>query len=166
MRTVVIGIGNPVRSDDGVGLAVARAVRERVGDRPDVDVEELWAGGLRLVEAMAGYDRAIVIDAMVTGTSPPGTVRRLDLADLGEARNVTCVHDASLPTALALWRMGDVPVPSDITIWGIEGQDLQTLSEELTVSVSGAVAVATDAIMDELARGSHQPLSGPQRRAQ
>lgn len=150
MRTVVIGIGNPVRSDDGVGLAVARAVRERVGNRPDVDVEELWAGGLRLVEAMAGYDRAIVIDAMVTGTSPPGTVRRLDLADLGEARNVTCVHDASLPTALALWRMGDVPVPSDITIWGIEGQDLQTLSEELTLPVSGAVAIATKAIMDEL----------------
>jgi hydrogenase maturation protease len=150
MRTVIIGVGNPVRSDDGVGLAVARAIRAKVGNRPDVDVTELWAGGLRLVEAMVGYDRAIVVDAMATGKSAPGTIRRLGLPELGEAKNVTCVHDTSLPTALALWRMGEVPVPADITVWGIEGGDLETLSEQLTEPVHGAVATAANAIVNEL----------------
>jgi hydrogenase maturation protease len=150
MRTIIIGIGNPIRSDDAVGLAVARLLREQLAEEVGIDVTELWAGGLRLVEAMVGYDRAVVIDAMRTGDSPPGTVRRLTLADLGDAQNVTCVHDTSLPTALEIWRRSNVPVPEDIAIWGIEGKDLFTLSEELTESVSGAVAVAAAAILDEL----------------
>jgi hydrogenase maturation protease len=150
MRTIIIGIGNPVRSDDAVGLVVARLLRERLADDPEIDVTELWAGGLRLVEAMVGYDRAIVIDAMATGTQPPGTVRRLELAELGEAHNVTCVHDTSLPTALEIWRCSNVPVPADITVWGIEGEDLLTLGEELTSPVNTAVAVAAEAILDEL----------------
>ena len=82
MRTIIVGIGNPIRSDDSVGLVVARILRERLAGVEGIDVAELWAGGLRLVEAMAGYDRAVVIDAMATGEKPPGTVRRLTLADL------------------------------------------------------------------------------------
>jgi hydrogenase maturation protease len=150
MRTVVIGIGNPVRTDDAAGLAVARAVREGLGDMPDVDVVELWAGGLRLVEAMDGYDRAVLIDAMVSQSVPAGTVRRLTLDDLGVAKNVTCVHDTSLPTALALWRLARLPVPDDIVVWGIEGEDMQTLSEELTPTVRRAVIGTAQAILDEL----------------
>jgi hydrogenase maturation protease len=150
MRTIILGIGNPVRTDDAAGLFVARLLRERLGDCSDIDVKELWAGGLRLVEAMVGYERAVVIDAMVTGTQPPGTVRRLEPGELGETNNLTCAHDTSLPLALALWRASDVPVPTDIAVWGIEAADLATLGEELTSPVSAAVSVAAKAILDEL----------------
>jgi hydrogenase maturation protease len=150
MRTIVIGLGNPVRSDDGVGLAVARALQERLPDRSEVDVVELWAGGLRLVEAMVGYDRAVVVDAMATGQAPPGTLHHLGVLDLGRAKNITCVHDTSLPTALELWRLAEIPVPDQISIWGIEGQDLDTLGEDLTPQVLHAVDLAANAILDEL----------------
>lgn len=150
MKTVVIGVGNPVRRDDAAGLAVARRVRERLAGRSDVDVTELWAGGLRLVEAMVGYDRAVVVDAMSTGRHAPGTVCRLSLADLGSAHNLTCVHDASLPTGLEIFRQCQQPLPSDILVWGIEGADLGSLSEELSEPVQSAIAPAVEAILCEL----------------
>lgn len=139
-----------MRSDDSVGLVVAQILRERLAGVEGIDVAELWAGGLRLVEAMVGYDRAVVIDAMATGEKPPGTVRRLTLADLGATRNLTCVHDTSLPTALEIWRRSSVPVPEDIAIWGIEGRDLVTMSEKLSQPVDDAVPVVAAAILDEL----------------
>jgi hydrogenase maturation protease len=150
LRTIIIGIGNPVRSDDAVGLVVARLLRRRLGDETDVDIEEMNAGGLRLVEAMVGYDRAVVIDAMATGTQPPGSVRRLRYEELGRAHNVTCVHDTSLPSALEIWRRSNIPVPQEITVWGIEGQDMLTVSEELSGPVCEGAQVAAQAIMDEL----------------
>jgi hydrogenase maturation protease len=150
MRTIIIGIGNPIRSDDAVGLVVARILRRRLREVSNVDVEELHAGGLRLVEAMVGYDRAVVIDAMVTGTQPPGSVRRLAFEELARAHNITCVHDTSLPAALEIWRRTNIPVPNEITVWGIEGEDLMTVSEELSPTVSEGAKTAVQAILDEL----------------
>jgi hydrogenase maturation protease len=149
MRTLVIGLGNAVRSDDSAGLVVARALRERLADAPDVDVVEMWHGGLQLAEAMSGYDRAVVVDAMATGAAP-GTVRRLDPGELGAARNVTSTHDTSLPLALELWRRVGLPVPADLSVWGIEAADLDTLGEELTGPVAAAVPRAVSAILDDL----------------
>ncbi len=150
MRTIVIGMGNPVRADDGVGLAVARNLRERLGDAPDVDVVELWAGGLRLVETMSGYDKAIVVDALRTGQNAPGTIRRVPLTDLEGARTLACAHDTTLPTALEIWRRLDAPVPPEISIWGIEVENVDALSEEFTAPVAQAVPRATEAILEEL----------------
>jgi hydrogenase maturation protease len=150
VNTVIIGLGNPVRTDDGVGLAVARCLRDQLAGTDGVTVEELWAGGLRLVEAMSGYDRAVLVDALHTGDQPAGTVRRLSLSDLGGARTTTCVHDTSLPTALEIWRRLGAPLPQEISVWGIEAQDLDSFSEELTASVAQAVPRAAAAILDHL----------------
>jgi len=153
--TVVIGIGNPVRADDAVGLHVARGVRERLASggalAGAVEVEELWAGGLRLVEAMCGYDRAIVIDAMAADGVAPGSLHRLAVDDLGDCRTVTCAHDTSLPTALALCREAGASVPGNITVWGIGADDLVSLIEALTPAVAAAVPRAVDAVMGEIA---------------
>ncbi len=152
-RTVVIGVGNPVRSDDGAGLSIARAVRARLAGRPGVDVAELWAGGLRLAEAMCGYRRAIVCDALDTRTVPAGTVVRLSLADLGTTRNVNCVHDASLPAALEVLRALGAAVPEAVAVWGIEAADLETLHEGLTPAVARAVDGAAQRVLDEIDGG-------------
>ncbi len=149
MRTVIIGLGNPLRADDGVGLSVARLLGERLRGG-GVDVAELWAGGLRLVEAMTGYDRAVVVDAMSTRAVPPGSIRKLRLSDLGGSRNIACVHDTSLPTALEMWRRAGEPLPAEISIWGIEVQDMDSFSEDLTGPVAEAVPRAANAILDEL----------------
>ena len=67
MKTLVIGLGNPLVTDDSVGLRVVERLKPLLADRSDVEVSEDYWGGLRLMERMIGFDRAIVIDAIQTG---------------------------------------------------------------------------------------------------
>jgi hydrogenase maturation protease len=139
VSTVVIGVGNPLRGDDAVGLHVLRGLRERLGPTPDIDLVELWVGGLRLAEAMGGYARAVVVDALVEAGAEPGSIRRLDVADLAAARHLACAHDTSLPTALEAWRVLGLEMPEVLTIWGVVAADTETLTERLSPLVAAAV---------------------------
>ena len=70
-------------------------MRERLDGATGVDVEEEEAGGLRLMERMTGYDRAVLVDAAVTGGAP-GTIRRLGPEDLPTQRTAAA-HGIDLP---------------------------------------------------------------------
>lgn len=107
--------------------------------KPAVDVVDLGAGGLRLMEAMSGYDRAIVLDALSTGHLPAGTTVELGLADLVSARNLGCVHDLNLPLALEWGEALGVPLPGEIHFFGIEAADVNTFGETLTPCVAEAM---------------------------
>ncbi len=76
MKTLILGLGNPLVSDDSVGLRVADELKMRLAGRADVEVSEDYWGGLRLMERMIGFDRAVVVDAIQTG-APPGTIHLL-----------------------------------------------------------------------------------------
>lgn len=146
MSAIVVGVGNPVRADDGVGLAVAREVRTRLRTGSDVAVEELWAGGLRLAEALVGHDLAVIIDAMATGLVPPGHVARLNLAQFSQARTIDCRHDTTLAAALAFLRAHGEKLPADIVVVGVEVRDTARLDERLTPEVGDAVGAAADEV--------------------
>ncbi|MBI5633955.1 MAG: hydrogenase maturation protease [Nitrospirae bacterium] len=157
MKTVIIGLGNPILTDDSVGMKVSRAIREHFNQQDEttmtggtIDVKEVYAGGIRLMDAMTGYDRACIVDAMVTGRSDPGAVSEFGLDELCSTRNMVCTHDTNLSTAIELGRMLDLHLPSTIKIWGIEAGDVTSFSEELTYEVEQAVPVAVKAILDEL----------------
>ncbi|MEW6364844.1 MAG: hydrogenase maturation protease [Acidobacteriota bacterium] len=151
MKTVVIGLGNPVRSDDAVGLRVACLVSEKMSSRPDVHVKEAYVGGLGLMEAMAGFERAIVVDAMVTGIVEPGTIQAVPLSRRPATRNLASSHDTSLPVALELGRALGLPMPDVIEVWGIEAQDVDTFSGELTEAVARSVPLAAERIVGRIA---------------
>ncbi len=152
-KTVVIGLGNPILSDDGVGLRVARRVASSVRGMGEVDTVELGAGGVRLVEAMAGYGRAFLVDAMVTG-EPPGTVREFSPAAFVTTRHGGCGHDTTLAVALETGRLLGIPLPPEIAIWGIEGARLDEFGEELTPAVAAAVPLVAARIVARIQGGS------------
>lgn len=147
--TVVIGLGNSVVSDDGVGSAVVRHIRRELGGSLLVSLVELQCGGIELMEAMIGYERAFVIDAMTSG-APPGTVRQLAIDQVGATRNAYSTHHGSLATALELGRIAGVRLPSQVFIWGVEAGDLVNFSEQLTPPVRAAVPIAAAAILEQL----------------
>ena len=91
------------------------------------------------MEAMAGYDRAIVLDAMMTGVVAPGTTMELQLGDLVAARNLGCVHDTNLPVALEWGRAIGISLPVEIRLFGVEAADVTTYGETLTPQVAAAV---------------------------
>jgi hydrogenase maturation protease len=146
-QTVIIGIGNPLLTDDAVGVQISRRLADATAGRPDIDVTELYAGGLRLMEALVGYKRAILVDAMECGQNP-GTVYCLSNRDLLETKNSVCAHDTSLSAALSVGRLSGLPLPDSIEIWGVEPQDLTTFGENLTEAVAQAVPRVVEKILN------------------
>ncbi len=149
MAPIIIGVGNPVLTDDSVGLKSVAALRCRLAGRSDVATAELYSGGLRLMEAMVGYQRAIVIDAMISGR-PAGTIQSFTPADLPITRGIHSSHDGTLPEALALGHAAGLCLPRDIRIWAVEAGDVETLGEELTPAVATAVPVVVEHVLQDL----------------
>ena len=146
-RTLIIGLGNPLLRDDAVGLRVARQVRAALAERGDVEVAEEACGGLRLMERMVGFDRAILIDAIRSGR-PPGTVQTLDPREM-RTQHSASAHDVNLPTALALGRRTGARLPPDdqLRVIAVEAEDVETFGETMTAAVEAAVPRAAARVL-------------------
>ncbi|NWG15049.1 MAG: hydrogenase maturation protease [Chloroflexi bacterium] len=147
---LVVGLGNPLLGDDGVGWQVAELVRREAG--PAVEVACLAVGGLRLMERLIGCHQAIIIDALPTGRQPPGTIYVFPAADLREpiAGHCSAVHDTTLLTALRLGRALALALPDEILIVGIEAEPNFDFTETLTPPVAAAVPLAARLVMELL----------------
>ncbi len=151
MKTLVLGLGNPLLGDDAVGLRVAERLRERLAGRKDVEVREEEAGGLRLMEAMSGYDRAVVVDAAVTGGTP-GTVRRVGPEELPTQRTAIA-HGIDLPRALELGRRLGLPMPASVRVVAVEAECVLEFRSDMTPAVAAALEPAVEAVLSEIGGG-------------
>jgi hydrogenase maturation protease len=151
LKTLVLGMGNTILCDDGIGIYVVRRVAERF-QRDDVDFDEASVGGLRILDVVGGYDRVIMVDAIQTRDGKPGEIHRLSPQDLKLSLHAGSSHDLSLPGALALGRgMGlRLPDDEDFAILAIEAEDVLTFAEQCTPAVQEAIPRAIDAVLTEL----------------
>jgi hydrogenase maturation protease len=155
MKTVVIGLGNPILGDDGVGWKVAEEVKRLCPTTPlsyPVEVDCLALGGLSLMEHLVGVDRAIIIDAVSLEGLEEGQVVVFSLDELPDrsAGHITAAHDTSLPTALEVGRAMGAHLPHEVTVVGIQAYNLYEFSEELTPPIAEAVPIAAQAVMQLL----------------
>lgn len=150
MRTLILGLGNPILRDDSAGLRVVQLLRDELVDHSDVEVGEDYWGGLRLMERMMGFDSAIVVDAIQTG-SEPGTIHILSPGEIPTQRSASA-HDVNLPTALELGRQAGAHLPDtkDILLVGIEAADVRTFDEELSPEVEAALPGAVEIVLARL----------------
>jgi hydrogenase maturation protease len=143
-RIRVIGLGNPILGDDGVGWRVVEAMRARLDDEA-VDLRCLSVGGVSLMEQLVGCDRALLVDAVVTG-GRPGEVLSvpLDALDDPSCGHTASTHDTTLTTALRLGRALQAPLPDDIWVVGVEVDPtrLHEFNEDLSPEVTAAVPEA------------------------
>jgi len=147
VSVVVVGLGNAYRGDDAVGLAVAEAVRARVGQKVTVIACEEEPS--RLLDAWSGSSAAVIVDAVVSG-SEPGTTHRLDASDepiaAGTFRSST--HAFSLGETIEIARaLGRLP--RRVVVYGIEAAAVAA-GVELTPAVADAVDRVADAIVRDL----------------
>ena len=157
-RTVIIGLGNPILTDDGVGIHVVREVASRIthhASRLGVTFAEASVGGLRLLDTLAGYERAIIVDAIQTRDGKPGDIYHLYPNDLGASLHSGSTHDLSLPGALTLGRGMGMMLPDDeaIVIIAIEVEDVLTFGEDCTPAVEAAIPRAVEAVLARLGAG-------------
>jgi len=154
MKTLVIGLGNPILGDDGVGWHVAEEIAKITVDRSNVEVDCVSLGGLSLMERLTGSRRVILIDAIFTGGAPIGTVSQITLGDLPDLTtgHSASVHDTSLHNALNIGRSMDIPLPEDqdVIIIAIEAENVYDFSQELSPAVAAAVPQTVKVVMDLL----------------
>jgi hydrogenase maturation protease len=155
VETLVLGLGNPILTDDGVGIHVVRAAAadRHIVPSPDrVRFAEASVGGLRLLDLLVGFDRAILVDAIQTGRGQPGEIYRLQLDDLWCTLHSGSSHDLSLSGALALGRGLEMALPQDasMTIIAIEVEDVLTFGEACTPAVAAAIPRAAKIVLAAL----------------
>jgi hydrogenase maturation protease len=170
MKTLIIGLGNPILGDDGVGWKVAQEVQRTIEMdtcyhmpiRPlgtktvlhtsQFDVECASLGGLSLMERMVGYQRAILVDSMETGKYPMGSVMVFPLEALTNPMDghSASAHDTSLITALKTARTMGLSVPESVEIVAIEAKNVYDFSDELSPAVAKAVPLAAEAVINLL----------------
>lgn len=161
MKTLVIGLGNPILTDDGVGVWVARAVEERLNSTTptsDVTVTEASVGGLRLMELMVGFDRVFLIDASLDSDLPPGSVRRMDMGDLAAAsppQHLASAHDTTLVTALDAGRRMKLALPDDVIIYAIAAENVMEFGDWPTDAVAGSIVPVAEAVLNEVQFAAH-----------
>jgi hydrogenase maturation protease len=151
---LILGLGNPILSDDAAGLWLARRVHELLDD-PQTDLAEAAVAGFKTVQLLAPYDRAVIIDSM-HDSSRVGRVWSLREDDLSEA-SPPVSHGVNLRTALELARRLSFPVPGEVLIYVMTVEDPYTFGERFTPDVEKALPAAAATIAAELAALSPRP---------
>lgn len=149
LRTLILGVGSSILTDDAVGLFVARALRERLAGRDCFDVSLNEEAGFTLLEEAIGYDRLVVIDSILTGREP-GAIMRLGLDDLSRTIHSNSPHGLNLATVIELGRRQGMDVPDKVIIYAVEAVDVLTFGEELSPELAAKVDGIAEEIANEL----------------
>jgi len=151
LTTLVLGIGNPILKDDGIGLRVVDRLEDLHND-PNVTFLKTTLAGLNLLDLLAGFRRAIIVDAIQTG-GEVGEVYRLSPRDFVVRDRFSHLHSLDFFQTLSLGRRLTGDIPDEVIIVAIEVKNVSDFGEDLTPEVERAVPAAVDQVLRELAIG-------------
>ena len=144
MKTILLGIGNPVLTDDSVGIKVAEQLSGLV------DTRVLTTTGFDVIDAVLGYERALIIDGVCAGAKP-GTILELNTRELMADLEFSGTHNMHLGAALDLgYRLFGHEMPSEIIIFAVEVQDVVNFSTHCTPAVEAAIPELVQRVRDVL----------------
>ncbi len=146
MKTLILGIGNTILTDDGVGIRVAQKIKEK---KPDLEVIEASETGVALLDYVVGYDKLIIIDSIKTGNGEPGELYKLNLKDLRASTNLFSSHGIDIATAFELGQGLGYEMPKHISIYGVETKNTMTLGERCTEEIEEKLLSIVKQIMEE-----------------
>jgi hydrogenase maturation protease len=146
----ILCLGNDLLADDAVGLEVARRLEAAVPS--SVEVVRSMESGLHLLDYFLGVPQVVVVDAIETGTVPPGTVLEFDLEDVDPAPG-SSPHTLGLFDAHRIARELDLPVAERLDVICVEIADTRTMGADLHPAVAGAIPEMIERVQDLLAKG-------------
>lgn len=151
MRTLVLGIGNSILGDDGVGVHVAREVAARVNNE-NIDVRDVNVDGLNLFDFILGYDKLVVIDAIVTEDGRVGGVYRIKPESVCDpSRSAISPHHFNLATTIEIGKkLFPDMMPKEVILYAVGAEEATTVTEEMTREVKEAVPRAASLILEEI----------------
>ncbi len=143
MKTIVLGVGNPILGDDGAALHVIRQLKEHPLNKK-VTIDDESTGGMNLLDCMLGYEKAIIIDVVQSRQAHPGTVQRIPFHKLTSIHSCN-PHDVSLGEAITLAKkLGETRLPKEIILIAIMMKQMpleftESLSREITAAIPKAL---------------------------
>jgi len=149
---LVLGVGNLLLKDEGVGVHVARRLLD-MDLPPRVEVLEGGTAGLDLLDAIEGREKVIVVDAVQTG-QPPGTLYRFSRDDIEERpKQRMSLHDIDMTDLLKLSDLLGGEKPAEVVVIGVEARDIETASMELSPEIEAQVPTLIDLVIREIGGG-------------
>jgi hydrogenase maturation protease len=150
MKTIILGVGNVILGDDGVGIHVVKEVKKQVND-PKITIDEAITGGMNLLDLLVGYDKAIIIDAVKSEKAETGEVKRIPLSDFNTMHSCN-PHDVSLIEAIKMAKkLGETRIPTEIIIIGIMMKQIPCeFGENLSKDIAAAVPNAVEMTLNEI----------------
>jgi hydrogenase maturation protease len=150
MKTIILGVGNQILGDDGVGVHVANELRKYIQD-PNIAIEEAITGGMNLLDLLLGYEKAIIIDAVKSKTGENGEVKRIPLSDFSTMHSCN-PHDVSLNEAIEMAKkLGESRIPKEIIVIGIMMKQIPCeFGEDLSKNIAKAVPKAVEMTLNEI----------------
>jgi len=145
MKTLILGLGNPILSDDGVGLIIARALERKIAG---ADVVTTSLAGMHLLDIMAGYDRMFLIDALTTKGSDLGGLRKLTEGD--GCLHLFSSHGINFFDLVQLGKEMGLKMPHISGIYGIEIGDEVSFGEDLTPPLKEKIQSIIQEILTEI----------------
>ena len=146
MNTLVLGIGSPIMSDDAIGLRTLEELEKM--NLEGVTLQEACTSGLDLIEVMIGYDRVIIIDAIMNYGDKPGAVMVLDREAFSNSVHGINAHEANIPSTIELgMKLAPDTFPKDIKFVAVEVNDVFTVNDKMTPEVEAALPEAVDIVL-------------------
>jgi len=150
-RILVLGLGNTILGDDGVGISIVREIRKTWKGRPSVEVVEASLGGMVLLDLIAGFDKVIVIDAIMTDDqNPAGFLYELALGDLGDVVRPYASHALDLQTTVELGKRLGHKMPAAVKIYAIKIEENTIFREGLTPPIEEVVSRLARRVIGEI----------------
>ena len=150
MKTIILGVGNPILGDDGVGNHIVNRLKEKITD-PNITIDEAITGGMNLLDLIIGYEKAIIVDAVKSENANTGEVKRIPLGDFNTMHSCN-PHDVSLVEAIKMAeKLGEKHIPKEIIIIGVMMKQIPCeFGEKLSKNIAAAVPKAVDMTLDEI----------------
>ncbi len=144
--TLIFGLGNPILSDDRVGLWVAEKLSERL---PEIDVIQAAVAGISILDEVQGYKKVVFIDSIITEDGIPGELHKFTLDDLGPAIASISHHGTGLASTFATGREMGYDLPEIVEIYAVEISNNTDFSEEFTPEVAENLPSIIERIIKE-----------------
>jgi hydrogenase maturation protease len=154
---VVLGLGNPLRGDDGVGLAVAEAFSRLLERQPieGVRVATSERGGLDVLPLIEGAETVVVVDCLeVEAPAAAGQIRWLTKEDLRTSPRLRGAHDLALPGVLKLGEALGMKMPRSVEVLGIQAAPGPEITDRLSPPLAARVERLAERLHDHLARAA------------
>jgi hydrogenase maturation protease len=142
---LVLCLGNEVLSDDSFGYHVHNRLRESFQSSETADIEFSSIAGFTLIDVLQERRHVLIVDAISAGAQA-GQLHFFEASLLTPSRHLVNSHQISLPSAISLGVQFGLNMPERIDVLAVEAQDVETLSESMTIPVANALAEACDRV--------------------